>query len=57
MTLPEENDAPQKSFNESLAFLKENAQKGVIINRLHLWIDIQRKTTAENVWKLGTFTL
>ena len=41
---------------ECIEFLKYHATNGVLLNGLLLWRDIQRKTTAENVWKSQAIT-
>ena len=32
-------------------FLKTSVPNGIVMNGLLLWINIQRKSTAENIWK------
>ena len=54
----EDNDL-KKGVSECIEFLKYHANNDVILNGLLLWIDIQRKTTVEDIWKsqaLNKFT-
>ena len=41
----------KQGVSECIEFLKCHTNNDVILNGLLLWIDIQRKTTAEDVWK------
>ena len=41
----------KRGVSECIEFLKCHANNDVILNDLLLWIDIQRKTTAEDVWE------
>ena len=49
----------KQGVSECIEFLKCHANNDVILNGLLLWTDIQRKTTAKDVWKsqaLNKFT-
>ena len=45
-----------RGLSESLLKLKSFALHGVILDGLLLWIDTQRRTVPENIWKQCTLT-
>ena len=42
---------PIPGLQESVLCLRNTALHGVILNGLLVWVNIQRRTTAENIWK------
>ena len=41
----------KNGVQDCVDFIKIQATNGVVLNGLLLWADIERKTTAENIWK------
>ena len=41
----------KKGVAEMEEYIRSSAPNGVVLNGLLVWIDIQKKTTPENIWK------